>query len=84
MKHSLITPLMFKEYTKVDGTFETFDKFFDEYAEGKRIGDGIDSRIVGHNGDATLLWMTEEEFPFAYTFNKQIIDNGYIFYIRIV
>ncbi len=75
---------MFKEFTKIDTSFKTFEEFFDEYADSKRIENGIDSRIVGQNGDATLFYLTEEEFPFAYTFNKQIVDNGYIFYIRIV
>jgi hypothetical protein len=73
---------MFKEYHKIDESFKNFNDFFDQFANGKREGAEIESRLIGYNNDAHLFWLGEDEYPFAYTFPRQIVNDGFIFYIR--
>jgi hypothetical protein len=85
VKHKIFPDEMRREYVKREKSFKNFDEFFDEYAEGRRVGSGIASRYLGYANDVTLFWRDEEEYPFAYVFpatmNKDF-ETGYFFYIR--
>lgn len=74
-----------RDYKILDKPYNTWDDFFDEHAESRRSGEGIDQRYLGYAGDVTVFWKSEEEYPFAYVFPKSInekFESGYFFYIK--
>lgn len=77
---------MFKEYQRLDKPFQDWDKFFDEYAGGKRQNKGINSLYRGSSNDLTLFWLEEEEYPFAFVYPVCMPtlehELGYYFYVR--
>lgn len=85
MKHILFTDEMKKEYLKLDIPFKNWEEFFDKYGDGKRQGNGIDSRYLGYANDVTVFWFTEDEYPFAYVFPPSMdmnFNTGNFFYLR--
>lgn len=83
--HSM--PVNTDDYVLIEKPYQTWEDFFDEHGEKRRIGyqKGIDTRMFGYAGDVQVFWKSEDKFPFAYTYPRSTnvkLESGFFFYIK--
>ena len=76
----LIRDLEMRDFKAV-GPFESWNKFFEEHADGYTKDDGIFTQWMGIH-EFTLIWKGDDKYPFAYVFPKTENEAGHTFYMK--